>query len=68
MSISFTNTQMLLAMKEAKRTLDKTERYFYNTVPVEEYLNYPTGVTALEVEDFEWIRSLCYRTKRRRLI
>lgn len=67
---TFTNT---LSMIEVKRTLNKCganplQRYFYNTMPIEEYLNYPTGVTALEVEDFEWIRSLCNRTKRRRLL
>jgi hypothetical protein len=60
-------------MREARRILNEcgaepAKRYFYNTMPIEEYLNYPTGVTALEVEDFEWVKSLCNRTKRRRLL
>lgn len=71
------STKLLLSMREAKIILNKcgaesTERYFYNTMPVEEYLNYPTGVTALELEklteDFEWIKSLCNKNKRRRLL
>ena len=75
MSISLADQQLLLSMREARRILDKcgaepTERYFYNTMPLEEYLNYPAGVTALEVEklteDFEWIQSLCDRTKNKR--